>query len=123
MNIIIDEESSTPIYKQIIQQVKINVSEGSLKHGDQLPSIRQLASDADINPNTVAKAFKILERDKVIVSKGFRGTFVQQSAHEHLDKNIQSRVDKELNYAIRKIRELGAIDSEIRSSFNNIMKG
>ena len=122
MNITIDEDSAVPIYKQIIEQVKKAIGSGQLKGGTQLPSIRQIANEAEINPNTVAKAFKILERDQVIVSKGFRGTFIKPSADEHLNENMQSKVEEELQSAIDKLRKVGAIDSEIRNSFNSIMK-
>ena len=122
MNIAIDEDSATPLYKQIVEQIKATVASGELAVGTQLPSIRQIANEAEINPNTVAKAFKILERDKVIVSKGFKGTFINSSASEHLDENMQSRVEQELVETIQKLRKFGAIDSEIRNSFNAIMK-
>ena len=123
MHIFIDEESAVPIYQQIVEQVKNGVASGQLEGGSQLPSIRQVANDVDVNPNTVAKAFKILERDQVIVSKGFRGTFIKAEASEHLDNNMQSKVEQELHAAIDKLRQFGAIDSEIRNSFNAIMKG
>ncbi|WP_100643646.1 GntR family transcriptional regulator [Alteromonas facilis] len=123
MNIAIDENSDVPIYRQIVEQVKDGVASGALTGGTQLPSIRQIANEADVNPNTVAKAFKILERDQVIISKGFRGTFIKPSASEHLDENMQSKVEQELQSAIDKLRKFGAIDSEIRNSFNSIMKG
>lgn len=123
MNITIDENSEVPIYKQIVEQVKEAVALGKLQEGTQLPSIRQIANEAEVNPNTVAKAFKILERDQVIISKGFRGSFVKHSANEHLNEDIQSRVEEELQAAIEKLRKVGAIDSEIRNSFNSIMKG
>lgn len=123
MNIKIDENTDVPIYQQIVEQVKLGVANGLLKGGMQLPSIRQIANEADVNPNTVAKAFKLLERDQVIVSKGFRGTFVQHTAEQHLNNNMQSKVEQELQSAIDKLREFGAIDSEIRKSFNSIMKG
>lgn len=123
MNIVIDDESGIPIYQQIVSQVKEGVASGELEAGYQLPSIRQIANDADVNPNTVAKAFKILERDQLIVSKGFRGTFIKVSASEHVENNMQSKVEQELHSAIEKLRQFGAIDSEIRNSFNSIMKG
>ncbi|MBE1300870.1 MAG: GntR family transcriptional regulator [Alteromonadaceae bacterium] len=122
MNIAIDEDSATPLYKQIVEQIKATVASGELAVGTQLPSIRQIANEAEINPNTVAKAFKILERDKVIVSKGFKGTFINSTASEHLDENMQSKVEQELVETIQKLRKFGAIDSEIRNSFNAIMK-
>ena len=122
MNITIDENSDVPIYQQIVEQVKNGVVTNVLSAGAQLPSIRQIANEAEVNPNTVAKAFKILERDKVIVSKGFRGTFINSSVNEHLNENMQSKVEQELQTAIKKLRKFGAIDSEIRNSFNSIMK-
>lgn len=123
MNIVIDESLNIPIYKQVIEQVKNGVASGELHAGMQLPSIRQIANEAEINPNTVAKAFKLLERDQVIISKGYKGTFIKDSASEHLDENVQSRVEQELRSAIEKLRKVGAIDSEIRNSFKSIMKG
>jgi len=123
VNITIDEDSDIPIYKQIVEQVKQGVAKKLLVAGTQLPSIRQIANEAEVNPNTVAKAFKILERDQVILSKGFRGTFINSNANEHLDENMQSKVEQELQGSIKKLRKFGAIDSEIRNSFNTIMKG
>ena len=122
MNILIDENSNEPIYKQIVDQIKKAVASGDLPVGTQLPSIRQIANEAEVNPNTVAKAFKILERDQVILSKGFRGSFIKSNADDHLNENMQSKVEQELQAAVEKLRKFGAIDSEIRNSFNSIMK-
>lgn len=122
MHILIDEGLKTPIYQQIIDQVKKAVAEGELTPGVQLPSIRQIANDADVNPNTVAKAFKILERDEVIESKGYKGSFIKNIDGQKLQENMHAKVKDELNAAIEKLRQIGAIDSEIRNSFNALMK-
>src|SRR5690242_14660136 len=76
LEISIDIDNPVPQFEQLIGQVKAAVISGALKPGEALPSIRQLASDLDLNNKTVAKAYKLLERDEIIETKGYRGTFV-----------------------------------------------
>ena len=59
---------------------KAAVTAGVLKPGDALPSIRQLANDLELNSKTIAKAYKLLERDSIIEAKGYRGTYVHPKA-------------------------------------------
>jgi GntR family transcriptional regulator len=68
--------SSTPIYRQLIDQIRLVVLRGRLAPGDQLPSVRSLAVRLVINPNTVARAYGELARDGVIVSQRGKGYFV-----------------------------------------------
>ena len=75
-NINIATGSETPIYKQITDQVRLAVASGRLAIGDQLPSIRALAEDLVINPNTVARAYTDLTREGIIESRPGRGVFV-----------------------------------------------
>ena len=70
MRIQIDTNLSTPLFNQLMDQIKKVVMDGLLKPGDPLPSIRQLANDLELNHNTVAKAYRLLERDSVIQTKG-----------------------------------------------------
>lgn len=72
----VNPSSGVPLYLQIQNQVKHAVSAGALKHGDALPSVRKLAADLRINPNTVARAYTELERDAVIRTVPGGGTFV-----------------------------------------------
>ncbi len=80
MEIIIDIDNPEPLFAQIIEQIKVAVQDMRLKAGDSLPSIRQLANDLDLNSKTIAKAYRILERDGVIQTKGYRGTFIHPDA-------------------------------------------
>jgi GntR family transcriptional regulator len=73
---IIDPRSSTPIYEQIINEVKANIVKGILQPGDKLPSVRELASMLTANPNTISKAYGELERLKIIETLRGKGTFV-----------------------------------------------
>lgn len=75
----IDSRSSKPIYEQIIDSIKENIMKGILVAGDKLPSVRELSSMVTVNPNTVAKAYQELERQKVIETLRGRGTFVSSN--------------------------------------------
>jgi GntR family transcriptional regulator len=76
LNIVINTGSATPIYKQITDQVRLAVATGKLAIGDQLPSVRALAEELVINPNTVARAYTDLAREGMIESRPGRGVFV-----------------------------------------------
>ena len=122
MRIQIDTNLSTPLFKQLMDQIKKAVMDGLLKSGDPLPSIRQLANDLELNHNTVAKAYRILERDSVIQTKGYRGTSIHGDALQNSTINMNETITTKLNETIKSLRESGATDSEIRIAFSNVMK-
>lgn len=72
----IDARSGLPIYRQIIEQVKRARAAGTIQPGDRLPSVRELSEKMLVNPNTVARAYRDLERDGVIETRRGVGTFV-----------------------------------------------
>jgi len=72
----IDQRSGVPVYRQIIDQVLGGVAAGSLRPGDQLPTVRQLAVDLAINPNTVVRAYRELEIREVLATQQGTGTFL-----------------------------------------------
>ena len=121
MEISIDIEESTPIFAQLVEQIKSAVSHNHLTAGDALPSIRQLANDLDINTKTVAKAYRLLERDSIIQTKGYRGTFIHPQAKDHCHFDLNSWVTEKLTETIDVLKEAGATDSEIRIIFANVM--
>ncbi|MDX9753083.1 MAG: GntR family transcriptional regulator [bacterium] len=79
MLIQIDPSNGIPIFQQIIQQVKYKIAGGIVQPGEQLPSVRQLASQLRVNPNTVAKAYTELEREKVVITRRGMGCFVAET--------------------------------------------
>jgi GntR family transcriptional regulator len=70
--------SGVPVYRQLIDQVRSGVASGSLTAGDQLPTVRQLAVDLAINPNTVLKAYRELELGGLLETHQGTGTFISQ---------------------------------------------
>ena len=72
----LDPRSGVATYLQIVQQVKESLRLGTISVGDQLPTVREVVADLAINPNTVAKAYRDLEREGLVVARQGRGTFV-----------------------------------------------
>jgi GntR family transcriptional regulator len=87
----IDNSSERPVYLQIIDQVKRDIALGRLVKEERLPTVRQLAQQLAINPNTIAKAYRQLEQEGIIVTKAGAGAFVA-SLDSHLSKAVRKRV-------------------------------
>lgn len=79
----LDSHSGVPVYRQIIDQVQAAISAGILAVGDQLPTVRQLAVDLVINPNTVARAYREMEIRGLLDSQQGTGTFIADRKIEH----------------------------------------
>jgi GntR family transcriptional regulator len=121
MEIIIDIEDSVPLFAQLVMQIKEAVLNNDLSPGDSLPSIRQLANDLELNNKTVAKAYRLLERDSVIQTKGYRGTFIHPQAKANSKVDLNAWVTSKLDETIAAFRESGVTDSEIRIAFGNVL--
>ena len=87
----IDNASDRPVYLQIIDQVKRDVALGRLVKEERLPTVRQLAQQLVINPNTIAKAYRQLEQEGIIVTRAGAGAFVAG-----LDSNLSRAVRRKL---------------------------
>ncbi len=121
MEITVDIDLAEPLFAQLIEQVKQAVQTGQLRPGDPLPSIRQLANDLEMNNKTVAKAYRLLERDSVVQTKGYRGTFVHPDAKANSTVDLNAWVTDKLAETISALRESGVTDSEIRIAFGNVI--
>jgi len=78
----IDPKSGVPLYRQIIESVKFGIASGDLIPGGQLPTVRQLAVDLKVNPNTVIRAYKEMEIEGVLDTQQGSGTFVSDARPE-----------------------------------------
>ena len=99
----IDNASDRPVYQQIMNQIKRDIALGRLIKNEKLPTVRQLAGQIAINPNTIAKAYRQLEQEGIIVTKAGAGAFVA-----NLDSNLSRSVRKKL---ITEELELIAVDA------------
>jgi len=87
----IDNTSGRPVFQQIIDQVKRDIAMGRLLKDEKLPTVRQLAVQLAINPNTIAKAYRQLEQEGIIVTKAGAGAFIA-----NLDSNLSRAVKRKL---------------------------
>jgi GntR family transcriptional regulator len=78
----LDFRSGTPIYLQIMEQIRQMVASGELSQGDQLPTVRQLATDLRVNFNTVARAYRLLDQAGLISTQHGRGTYIWETPSE-----------------------------------------
>jgi GntR family transcriptional regulator len=106
MDIKIDFRSDQPIYIQIVEQVRRQVTSGELKQGDQLPTVRQLATELRVNFNTVARAYRLLDDAGLISTQQGRGTYIwEQPSEETLDRlrtqELESLTHRYLEDALR----------------------
>ena len=109
----LDPMDRMPLYEQIQAQIARHVMHGLLKEGDQLPSVRQLALDVGINPNTVQKAYRELERRGLIVSVAGRGSFI--AADNVLKEQLREASAEKLREAIRIACAAGLSEEDILS--------
>lgn len=121
MEIVINIDSSTPVFSQLIAQIKAAVVNNSLAAGAPLPSIRQLANDLEVNSKTVAKAYKLLERDNIIQSRGYRGSFIHPDAKKYCHQDLNQWTMEKLRQCIDELKQNGITDSEIRVVFSKLM--
>ena len=83
--LMLDLHSGTPVYRQIMDQVRGAIASGALAAGDQLPTVRQLAVDLEINPNTVVRAYRELELGGLLETHQGTGTFISAQKMKRAD--------------------------------------
>ncbi len=104
----VDPRNGVPLYLQLIEQVKRAVALGTLDAGEQLPTVKALAVDLTINPNTVARAYRELERDGIIETSPGRGSFVRSGGVARDAQRAGVDVaEGVLSEAVRESRALG----------------
>lgn len=119
----VDPRSGVPIYLQIVEQVKRSVALGVLSSGEQLPTVKQLALDLTINHNTVARAYRELERDEVIETAPGRGSFVRGNGAALTARNAAADVTAQvLMHAVREARSVGLTSAQIRTLFDEALR-
>jgi GntR family transcriptional regulator len=112
----VDPLSPEPIFKQLVYQVKAAVARGELISGDRLPSVRELAREVAVNPNTVTRAYGELESQGAIVRRQGSGCFVTSNAGA-LDKGRRTaRLDDLVDRTITEAFHLGCASGDVRAA-------
>ncbi len=118
----VDPPDGEPVFAQIVHSVKRAVATGRLKIGDRLPSVRELARELVINPNTIAKAFRALEAEGVTVSRRGAGTFVAERRVVVRADERRRRFRAALESVLADAVHLGLSEPEVRKLFDAALK-
>jgi molybdate-binding protein/DNA-binding transcriptional regulator YhcF (GntR family) len=118
LQISLDQTTQTPLYKQIVDQVRQHIATGVLQPGEHLPTVRQLAQSLNINPGTVVRAYLELEQDGVIVSRRGGGTIVSAASNDpQLLLRRQKQLDNIVSETMLEIFSMGYSPVELETSF------
>jgi len=121
MDLRLDITSTVPAFQQLVDQVKAAVARGALRPGDPIPSVRQLAAQVLVNPNTVARSYRELDREGVIHARRGLGYFVTDGAVAACQADCGDAFAEQLQSVLRAAREAGLNDETIRAAFARIM--
>lgn len=94
INLAIDKTSSVPVFRQIVEQIRDQVSSGILRPGDRLPSVRDLGKQLKLNQNTTLKIYRVLVKDKVLEMGVGRGTYVRGTSQRILKRDRKKIVKR-----------------------------
>jgi GntR family transcriptional regulator len=114
----IDSSSSTPIYRQLGDQIRTAIARGMLDYGVRMPSVRELSRRLVVNPNTIARVYTELERDGLLVTRQGVGVFVAEVKDELSDavrrQKLEDEVDRFLTEAVHLRFSLGEVIELLR---------
>ena len=114
--------SDRPIFLQIVERIQMDIISGKYKPGDKLPSVRDLASEAAVTPNTMQKAFSELERTGLVYSQRTTGRFITEDT-VMINELKASFAKEKITEFIALMQQLGFSKEEILSLINTTMKG
>jgi GntR family transcriptional regulator len=117
LNIAISTGSDTPIYRQITDQVRLAIATGRLAVGDQLPSVRALAEDLVLNPNTVARAYTDLAREGLIESRPGRGVFIIRKRKVFSREEGRRRLEPMISALVGEAMAMDFTPQELQDAF------
>jgi len=124
MNFRVNPAGGEPVYQQLVWQVKRAVARGDLLPDERLPSVRELAAELLINPNTIAKAYREMEREGLIYTQPGRGVFVRADRPTELTEAARERILGELiERVVVEARLLGVSKDQLTGLFGTLVAG
>ena len=118
----VDATSFVPIYEQIKQGIVRLAATGRLKAGEPLPSIRDLAAEIIVNPNTVARAYRELEQEGVIATQKGRGSVLAERARADAERDLKAHLGRVMDEAIAEARKFDLGDDAVRGLFEDRLR-
>jgi GntR family transcriptional regulator len=113
----LNPSSGTPLYLQLVEHLKHSIATGAIRAGEQLPSVRKMAEDLLINPNTVVRAYRDLEREGIVALRHGSGVFVSESVSARTD--LMKKAEPIVRSAVERLDSLGLGEDDIRRLMEN----
>ena len=118
---LVNPRSKQPLYEQLVEQLRRQIVLGGMKAGAAMPSVRQLATELGINPNTIQKAYRRMEEEGMILSIPGKGSFVSDDLADMLTKQREDQRSK-AKQMLQSCREMGLTKEEITQMVEEIYK-
>src|SRR5688572_12325342 len=113
----LNSASGTPLYLQLVEHLKHSIETGAIRAGEQLPSVRRMAEELLINPNTVVRAYRDLEREGIVDLKHGSGVFVRDSIVARTE--LMKKAEPVMRSAVDRLEALDLSEDEIRRLMEN----
>ncbi|MFB9235506.1 GntR family transcriptional regulator [Plantactinospora siamensis] len=120
INFHVDRSSSVPAYAQLVRQVREGLRIGTLRPGDQLPTVRSVVTSCTVNPTTVLKAYRELELSGLVEARQGAGTFVSGTLG-HADPHVMARLRGGLARWLGQAREAGLEDEDVQALLASVI--
>lgn len=121
MNFYVDTQSGVPIFRQLMEQVKLHIASGALKPGDELPSIRSLSVPLGVNPMTISKAYNILVRENVLERRPGLPLVVAMLSDDAIMQSRASQLREGLKPVVQLVRQLDLEPDESARIFRDML--
>jgi len=118
----VDPKSSVPVFQQIAEAVKSAIAKGVVAPGEAIPSVRQMAAQALVNPNTVARAYRDLEREGVVITQRGLGVFAAADAKKLCRDDRRKALAEHLAQIMADARQSGISIKELRAAFQDALR-
>lgn len=115
----IDSRSPTPIYAQIADRIRLAVASGELRSGDDLPSVRALATRLRVNPATVVQAYRELEREKLVEMRQGAGTFIAEVGADTRRREREGAARRFVQQMLSEAARLGLSPADLRAALDH----
>ena len=116
--ILLDYRDKRPIYEQVVEKLERLIASGGLEELTKMPSVRSLAMELAVNPNTIQRAYAQLEQDGYLYTVAGRGSFV--TAESEWKKNLQEKVLAQWQAATREARDMGLEEEELQKQLHQL---
>jgi GntR family transcriptional regulator len=113
----LNPSSGTPLYLQLVEHLKHSIATGAIRAGEQLPSVRKMAEDLLINPNTVVRAYRDLESEGIVELRHGSGVFVRESVSARAD--LMKKAEPLIRSAVDRLEALDLDEDDIRRLMEN----